>query len=285
MATRRLLLLRLWVVATISIVAAIAGTAWWWEKQLPGKLQQAVQEGDLEACLKYGEQLAALRWLGSGAPEEQAFCRRRQAEKLWNDGQVSAALKLQTQLVESALGNAESQRRDRDRLALWQDQLRNRALVLFRDGELGKALETLAPLTPASAPGSSALSDTLKETWNRNRLNHERIKELVEAERWWEALDHLNRLDHPWWQEQAQTQRQIVETAIAELRATEEHQQHGESGPDVISGPKLDAAVQTSLDAGNDPWDAFLSACDELGGLVIEDGPESFCRRISDGSP
>ena len=84
------------MVATISIVAAIAGTAWWWEKQLPGKLQQAAQEGDLEACLKYGEQLAALRWLGSGAPEEQALCRRRQAEKLWNDGQVSAALKLQT---------------------------------------------------------------------------------------------------------------------------------------------------------------------------------------------
>ena len=271
--------------ATISIVAAIAGTAWWWEKQLPGKLQQAAQEGDLEACLKYGEQLAALRWLGSGAPEEQALCRRRQAEKLWNDGQVSAALKLQTQLVESALGNAESQRRDRDRLALWQDQVRNRALVLLRDGELEKALETLAPLTPASAPGSSALSDTLKETWNRNRLNHERIKELVEAERWWEALDHLNRLDHPWWQEQAQTERQIVETAIAELRATEEHQQHGESGPDVISGPKLDAAVQTSLDAGNDPWDAFLSACDELGGLVVEDGPESFCRRMSNDSP
>ena len=135
--------------ATISVVAAIAGTAWWWEKQLPGKLQQAAQEGDLEACLKYGEQLAALRWLGSGAPEEQALCRRRQAEKLWNDGQVSAALKLQTQLVESALGNAESQQRDRDRLALWQEQLRNRALVLFRDGELEKALETRSLTPPA----------------------------------------------------------------------------------------------------------------------------------------
>ena len=53
----------------------------------------------------------------------------------------------------------------------------------------------------------------------------------------------------------------------------------------MIAGPELDTAVQSSLDAGNDPWDAFLSACDELGGLVVEDGPESFCRRISDGSP
>ena len=171
--------------ATIGVVVAIAGSAWWWEKQLPGKLQQAAQEGDLEACLNYGEQLAALRWLGSGAPEEQALCRRRQAEILWDDGQISAALKLQTQLIESGLGNTESQQQDRDRLALWQEQLRNRALVLFRDGDLEKALETLAPLTPASSPGSSALSDTLKETWNRNRLNHEpkRPRKLLLKER------------------------------------------------------------------------------------------------------
>ena len=271
--------------ATIGVVAAIAGTAWWWEKQLPGKLQQASQEGDLEACLRYGEQLAALRWLGSGAPEEQALCRRRQAETFWNQGDVPAALKLQRQLVESGLGTTETQQQDRDRLALWQDQLRDRALVLFRDGDLDKALETLAPLTPASASGSSALSDTLKETWNRNRLTHERIKQLVDDKRWWEALDSLNRLDHPWWQTQAKQQRQAVESAIEELRSTAEHRQHGESGPDVIQGPDLETAVQSSISAGQDPWDAFLAACRKLGGQVVEEGPESFCRRQSDGSP
>lgn len=275
----------MWILATVGVVATIAAGAWWWEKQLPAKLQQAAQEGDLEACLRYGEQLAALRWLGQGAPEEQAHCRRGQAARLWQKAEITRALTLQRQLVQSGIGDATEQQRDRDRLDQWQSELRDRALLLFRDGELEQAIATLAPLEQGHEQASSALSATLRETWNRNRLGYERLEQLVGQQRWWEALDSLNRLDHPWWQNRSEQQRRIIETAIERLRDSEQHQQHGASDPDVISGAELEAAVQKRLRSGEDPWDAFRIACEQLGGQLEEDGPESFCRRRRSDRP
>ena len=108
-----------------------------------------------------------------------------------------------------------------------------------------------------------------------------RLVQLVEQERWWEALDSLNKLDHPWWQKQASTTRQQVENAIQALDEAQQHQQHPAVHADVISGDKLDAAVKEQLLQGQDPWTAFSVGCSHLGGRVEEDGPESFCRRSS----
>jgi len=119
------------------------------------------------------------------------------------------------------------------------------------------------------------------EIWNRNQLEQRRLVQLVEQERWWEALDSLNKLDHPWWQQQARATRERVESAIQALDDAQAHQQHPAVHADVISGEALDAAVQDQLRQGLDPWTAFSSGCNHLGGRVEEDGPESFCRRAS----
>ena len=284
-APRRQLLLRLWILATLGSVGCIAAGAYWWEKQLPGKLHDAAQRGDLEACLRYGEQLAALRWLGQSAPEEQALCRRQQAAILWDRGEHDAALKLQRQLIQSGLGDASRREQDKDTLMAWQTELREQALTLFREGELEASIALLVPLESNNQPGGSVLSDTLRETWNRNRVHFERLQGLVDEQRWWEALDSLNRLDHPWWQNRSEPNRRTVETAIRQLRDTEEHQPHGSTDPNVISGEELETSVQTHLQDGVDPWTAFQSGCADLGGQVIEDGPESFCRRNVPNSP
>ena len=70
MAAPRQLLLRLWGVGTLGLVLAIATGAYWWEQQLPKRLQSALAANDYEACIRTSEQLASLRWLGEGAPEE-----------------------------------------------------------------------------------------------------------------------------------------------------------------------------------------------------------------------
>lgn len=281
MAPRRHLLLRLWVVATAGVVMAIAAGAYWWEGQLPGKLRQASRDGDLNACLRYSEQLAALRWLGKGAPEEQALCRREQAQRLWDRGERHAALALQQQLVQSGHGDASL---DRKTLNRWRDDLRDQALELFRDGELESAIALLAPLDQGRPAGSGRLGEQLQEVWNRNRLENDRLEQLMADQRWWEALDSLNRLDHPWWQDQASGSRRTIESAINALRSTQEHQQHGASDPDVIAGAELDEAVRDRLVSGMDPWEAFQESCSNLGGAVEEDGPESFClRRPAEG--
>lgn len=272
-------LLRLWLVGTIGVVLTIATGAFWWEKQLPGRLKHAAEANDLEACLRYSEQLAALQWLGQTTPEEQAICRRRQGQRFWERGDTANALRIQRQLVLSGRGTPTQRQADRDTLAIWQHQLRERALELFRDGELNAAIALLAPMEGQPSGLGGRLSDTLRETWNRNRVDYERTEELIQEARWWEALDSLNRLDHAWWQNHAVKQQRTVLEAIERLRETQDHHQHGSSKPDVIGGALLDGEVQRLLLDGLSPWEAFQTACNSLGGSIEEDGPESFCQR------
>lgn len=278
LAAPRHLLLRVWGLGTLGLVLAIAAGAYWWEKQLPKQIQSALSAQDYAACIRTSEQLAALRWLGDGAPEEQAYCRRMHAKQLWEQGDPLAALALQQQLVASGHGDLDVHRATLER---WHEALKEQAVGLFRQGELQKALDLLAPLKGHAHSSISQLRATLTEIWNRNQLEQRRLVQLVEQERWWEALDSLNKLDHPWWQQQARATRERVEGAIAALDAAQEHQQHPALRADVISGAALDAAVEDQLRQGLDPWTAFSMGCSHLGGRVEEDGPESFCRRSS----
>ena len=269
------MLLQLWVVGTLTLVLGVAAVALWWERQLPRQLRHAINSEDWSQCLEVTEQLAALRWLGEGAPQEQAHCRRQRAVQLWNNGDQASALMLQRQLVQSHQADA----KDLEQLQVWRRELRELAMQRFRAGELETAITLLQPLDRAPSSSSNRFSDSLRETWNRNRLEAERLDQLVQQERWWEALDSHNRLDHPWWQAQTQPQRRKVEQAIARIGDSQEHHQHGDARSDLISGAELDRAVQQQLDLGLEPWQAFEAGCRALGGQVEEDGPESFCRR------
>ncbi|RNC90905.1 MAG: hypothetical protein ED554_07060 [Synechococcus sp. YX04-3] len=269
------MLLQLWVVGTLTLVLGVAAVALWWERQLPRQLRHAINSEDWSQCLEVTEQMAALRWLGEGAPQEQAHCRRQRAAQFWNNGDQASALMLQRQLVQSRQADA----KDLEQLQVWLQELRELAMQRFRAGELETAITLLQPLDRAPSSSSNRFSDSLRETWNRNRLEAERLDQLVQQERWWEALDSHNRLDHPWWQAQTQPQRRMVEQAIARIGDSQEHHQHGDARSDVISGSELNRAVQQQLDLGLEPWQAFEVGCRTLGGQVEEDGPESFCRR------
>ena len=269
------MLLQLWVVGTLTLVLGVAAVALWWERQLPRQLRHAINSEDWSQCLEVTEQMAALRWLGEGAPQEQAHCRRQRAAQFWNNGDQASALVLQRQLVQSRQADA----KDLEKLQAWRRELRELAMQRFRAGELETAITLLQPLDRAPSSSSNRFSDSLRETWNRNRLEAERLDQLVQQERWWEALDSHNRLDHPWWQAQTQPQRRMVEQAIARIGDSQEHHQHGDARSDVISGSELNRAVQQQLDLGLEPWQAFEAGCRALGGQVEEDGPESFFRR------
>ena len=269
-------LLQLWALTTLGLVLAIAAGALWWEKQLPERLNDAIARQDFEDCIRTSEQLAALRWLGEGAPEEQALCRQKRAQQLWDQNLGVEAITLQQQLVVSGLGD---QRSNRETLKIWTQDLKDQALERFQKGELQAALDLLNALQGSSERGIPQLQATMQEVWNRNQLERERLDLLLKQQRWWEALDSLNRLDHPWWQQQAERSRQQIEQAIQAMGETRDHQQHPAHHPDVIAGAELDNAVQRELQAGLDSWQAFEAACSRLGGRVEEDGPESFCRR------
>ncbi|NDG74113.1 MAG: hypothetical protein EBX49_01995 [Synechococcaceae bacterium WB8_1B_136] len=277
MAIRRHRLPRFWLVITLGLVGAGVGTAHWWETQLPRRLEAAAAAGRLDDCLRYSEQLASLRWLGGTAPMEQGRCRRLKAAQLWSQGQWAGALQLQLQLVNSGAGTPG----DEQRLVLWQQQLEAKALKLYRAGDLVGALRVLANLKADHNSEGTALGDNLRDDWNRNRIQKERSQKLIAQKRWWEALDALNRIEHPWWQQHTQNLRRQVSAGIEGLRAAheKEHDSHGGHLDSNVPAAQLNALVNQKIAQGMDDWQAFSSACRDLGGKVVEAGPESACRR------
>jgi hypothetical protein len=256
-------------------VACAVGAAYWWEQQLPRRLEEAAQSGNLESCLSYSEQLEALRWLGGLAPVEQGSCRRRKAAQLWQQQQWAAALQLQLQLVNSQAGT----QADREQLLTWQQNLQQRAMTRFQEGDLPGALQLLAVMGDDKRADGNSLGDRLSENWTRNRLQFERAKELTAQKRWWEALDALTRIDHPWWKTHSRELQATVKTGIDSLAGKErERDAHGQL-PHTVPADQLDAQVQQRIARGMDEWSAFQDACRALGGKVVEAGPETACQR------
>ena len=276
---RQPLLLQFWVVPTLTLLMAVGGLAFWWQQQLPARVRRAAANENWSECLQASEQLQALRWPGTKASAEQTLCRRLQAEALWMKGERLAALRLQQQLIISAGSTAE----DTAQLQAWRQSLREQALIKYQQGDLAEALMLLSSVEQSDQ--DKTLSAVLEDNWHRNRLEAERAGDLVGDQRWWEALDRLNRVDHPWWQQQTQEQRQTVNAAITALSSSEEHLQHGTSQSDVIQGESLNMAVQEKLEQGVEAWTAFEAGCRSLGGKVEEDGPESFCRADPTAKP
>jgi hypothetical protein len=277
LAIRRHRLPRFWLVLTLGLVSCGVAGAYWWEQQLPGRLEAAARSGRLDDCLRYGEQLAALRWLGGQAPLNQGQCRRLKAEQLWRQGAWGEALRLQLQLVNSTASRSDDQRT----LLQWQNALERQARELYRRGDLQGALRVLAGLDAAHNSEGTAIGDSLRDDWNRNRWQKERAEQLIRQQRWWEALDAINRIEHPWWRQHSQALRRQVEQGIAGLRRQHEAEHDAHSGglDSNVPEQRLNALIQTKLAQGMDDWQAFSRACRELGGKVVEAGPETACRR------
>ena len=277
MALRQHRLPRFWLAITLGSVVVAVGGVYWWERQLPCRIERAAATGQLDDCLRFGEQLAALSWRPGGSTQEQARCQRLRAEQLWRAQHWDQALTLQRRLVHSSAG-VEG---DRRRLSLWQDSLRRKAMAQFQAGDLNAALAALTPIGEEPRGDGNTLGDELTENWNRNRVQLQRAEQLTAQARWWEALDALNRIDHPWWKTNSKQLRQQVQQGIASLRRQEdkEHEGHGETNPSNVSIAELDALISRKIAAGMDDGQAFERACRDLGGKVVETGPESACRR------
>ena len=153
---------------------------------------------------------------------------------------------------------------------------RQEALRRFSRGDPEGAVAALAPLRQTNPSEAAALGEALRSNWNRNRLEAARAERLATAGQWWEALDTLNRLDHPWWQRHSQALRRRVEQGAAALE--QEHHQHSHGpGPAGVDTEQLDAEVQRRLQRGQPQWQAFVEGCAAVGGQVLEEGPEVNC--------
>jgi hypothetical protein len=272
---RRHRLPRFWLALTLGSLAVTIGFVYWWERQLPSRLAEAIAEGRIDDCLRYSEQMAALSWLSGPAPEGEGRCRREKALQLWEERSWGQAMAQLRQLASSPSGTEA----DRERLTGWEEELRRNAVASFQAGDLEAALVFVAPLDQAEAGAGRTIAEELREIWNRNRLQHDRAGRLVAQARWWEALDALNRIDHPWWQKRSEPLRLQVQQGLAKLRSDEQERDSHGGLPHTVPADSLDTLVQKNIAAGMDEWQAFQEACRELGGRIVEAGPESACQR------
>ncbi len=275
LALRHHRLPRFWLLLTLGSVLVGVGAVYWWERQLPDQLRRAAQEGRLEDCLRYGDQLAALSWLPGPSAPEQGRCRRERAQQLWQARRWGEALRLQEQVVASEAALPD----DRRRLQSWREQLHGQALGRFSAGDLEGALRALRPLGEDRRADGRGIGEEMRAIWGRNRGQLERADRLIAQARWWEALDALNRIDHPWWQARSAERRRRVSEGLSRLRREDQQQDSHGALPHTVPAAELDSQVQRRIAAGMDEWQAFQEACRQLGGRVVEAGPESACQR------
>ena len=273
---RRSRLPKVWIWTSIGLVGSVMLGLAWWQQQLPTRLKEAVERDALERCLQLGSQLAALRQLNAQEQALLADCLRQQAQRSWKQRRWRAALDQQRGLVIRSANPAMEERQ----LQAWRDLIRQRALERYQQGEARQALDLLQLSGETRFPSGQQLHSALAENWAANRYALSNAREAADGEDWWAALDQLNQLDHPWWQQQAMTLRDQVESEAAALQqANSPKDSHGEQEMRTIPDLLLDAAVKHHLSEGLSDWLAFKQACIELGGQVIEEGPESSCRR------
>lgn len=275
---------RLWLLTSLGGFLVLVGLLGWWQRQLPGRLRQAAESGRLEACVRLGRQLGALQTL---QPAQQALvegCLRRQAHQRWDQGQWWAALDLQRRLVaRSADPVAEGQQLQR-----WRQELRRRVLEQYRRQGLEPAQGLLQASGEHRFPDGQELRSSLREHWAANRYDLAAARSAAGDQRWWDALNKLNHLDHPWWQRQAVPLRRQVLAAIADLRRHQENEDShggGHGGGIAVDPQQLDGRIRVLRGQGLSDWAAFQRACGDLGGRIVEDGPESSCQRLRQSSP
>jgi hypothetical protein len=248
----------------------------WWQQLLPARLRQAAQAKHFDACLRLGRQLGALRSL---QPEEEALleqCLQSRAKRSWEQGLWWAALDQQRRLVRRS-GNPLAADRQ---LQQWRRDIRTRVLQRFGRGERDQALSLLSSSGETRYPDGLQLQANLRENWANNRYLLEQAAAAAKQKNWWQAMDQLNQLDHPWWKQQSQPLRQRVDAGIAALQQRKQQKDsHGPLPGEPPSDAALDVEVRRQIGLGINELAAFEAACRQLGGKVKEDGPESNCER------
>lgn len=272
-------LLRRWLqfmAAAATVVLVFKAVVHGWQHQLTQRLQHSVTDEDHAACVASGEQLARLRPLELAEAKQLAHCHRILASDYWVTGEHQKALDLLERLVSSP----QMVGADQLQLSEWVRQRRDRAVEHYRRGELSTAVALLQEFSDLQEPHRDTLIESLQIRWNLNQQLHEQAKRLGAEERWWEAFDAINRLDHPWWRAHAKPLQDEIVTATQALSG-QGVDRDGHNGRVRHNVPldELDRRVRLHLTRSMGDWHAYVQACHELGGMVVDYGPESVCRR------
>ena len=262
--------------AATTVVLVFKAVVYGWQHQLTHRLQRSVTDEDHAMCVVSGEQLVRLRPLELAEASQLAHCRRVLASDYWVAGEHQKALDLLERLVDSP----QMVTADQLQLSQWVRERRDQAVEHYRRGELSTAVALLQDLSDGQEPQRDTLIESLQIRWSLNQQLHEQAERLRDEERWWEAFDAINQLDHPWWRAHAKPLQDEIRTATQALSG-QGVDRDGHKGRTSHNVPldELDRRVRLHLTRNMGHWHAYVQACYELGGRIVDYGPESVCRR------
>ena len=267
---------RRWLGCSCIVLLLMGAGLYSWHGIMVERLRRAAGAGDFGRCVKAGGYLPYLVYWAGDEARLLNRCRRRLALEGWDKGNHQEALDLQEQVVRSPQAIA----KDHLLLSTWVDQRRQEARDHYRKGDLASAVAVLQQLSIGQDPLRDDLISHLQVRWNRNRDLYAKAVALSAEERWWESLNAINWLDHPWWRARSQPLRSTVIAATQQAGEPEGNDADHHNGlSHTVPVDELDERVRHHLIRGLDGWNAYVQACQELGGVVIQRGPESACRR------
>ncbi|WP_338442428.1 hypothetical protein VZG28_05575 [Synechococcus elongatus IITB4] len=270
-----------WSISLLIVAIAVPASWWGWQnwqqRRILSQAQQALATGDVVTCL---DQLAKLSTTQQ-PPALLNDCRWQRSQQLAAQGNFPEALQLALLIPASDRQAAAAQAAARR----WGEQVRAQAEQQFLAGNwpaAQKLLNALPAQTPLD-PAPSVLLSRWQQQWQQDSQAITQARVALEQARWWDVDRALAKLsDHPYWQPQAQALRQQAQQSIQQLA-----QQRPNATTVAEDGTVIDSVAEAALEPryrqylaqGLSDYEAWQRACQDLGGQVIDRGPEAFCSR------
>lgn len=271
-----------WQIGLIAVAIAVPAAGWGWQQwqqqRALSAARQALVAGNFESCL---QQLAPLEHSQTLQPLLNN-CRWQRSQQLAAAGQYPQALQLVLLIPTSDRQAPKAQVAAQQ----WSERVRTEAEQQFLAGnwsaaqQLLKSLPEGTPLTPTA----SALLAQWQQQWQQDSQAIAQAQAALSQARWWDVDRALLALsDHPYWQPQAQSLRQQAQQSIQQLAQQRPNAaavaEDGTAIAETVGEAELEPRFRQYLAQGLPDYEAWQRACQDLGGQVIDRGPESFCSR------
>ncbi|MEM8605047.1 MAG: hypothetical protein AAGF24_14585, partial [Cyanobacteria bacterium P01_H01_bin.121] len=174
----------------------------------------------------------------------------------------------------------------------WSQALLSEAELQFQTGNLDGALEVLATI-PENSPSkivATKIEEQWTHEWQANQLAVTAAQELLDEGQWLDAKNTLQGVtDNGYWQTTIEPLLDEADTGIEAVLRYERHQAEVVGYDQEIAArqqaqdyfnQRLHSLYDTFVTEGMAEWEAWILACETMGGQSIDQGPESVCQPI-----
>lgn len=236
-------------------------------------VQALETQGEYRQCIEQGATIASESRFYPDATLLIQRCQFAEAQKLAESERLAEAIAALIALSPTAENSGQAETLIKE----WSEQILTQAENQFQAGELDKAKEVLNSI-PEEAPAADIakrFQQQWESEWENNATLVQTAEQSLQSGRWLDAKQTLEKVSaHGYWQKQIQPLLTEAEGGIAEVLRYEAAQRQVVT---VSFGERFQSLYETFVSEGMAEWDAGILACETLGGIMVDRGPEVAC--------